>query len=289
MPAIRKAVIPAAGLGTRFLPASKAVPKELIPVVDRPVIQYAVEELVKAGVTNICIVSSQGKEAVADHFSKNSKLEAALERAGKHDLLEEVRRLHGLAEIYSVRQNEPLGLGHAVWCARDHVGDEPCVVVLPDEIFDPRMNCLGEMAAIFEETGKSVIAVTPVPHEDIHLYGSIEGIDEGASTIAVSSLVEKPSPDKAPSDLAVIGRYVLVPEIFDILAKLESGKGGEIQLTDALNVLAERGQLLAYRYDGKRWDAGTKQGYLEATVALALEDPVLGEEFRRFLQGLDNQ
>lgn len=281
---VRKAVIPAAGLGTRFLPASKAVPKELIPVVDRPVIQYAVEELVRAGVTNICIVTSQGKEAVADHFGRNAKLESALEGAGKKDLLKEVRRLHELGDIFSVRQNEPLGLGHAVWVARDHVEDEPFVVLLPDELFDPKANFLGAMLEAFDDSGKSIVAVHEVPKETIKLYGSIDPIDQNEDPMRVRGVIEKPDPADAPSNLALSGRYVLVPEVFDILGKLDSGAGGEIQLADALGILASRDQLLAQRYSGRKWDVGTKDGYLEAVVTLGAEDPVLGQRFSEFLR-----
>ena len=284
---VRKAVIPAAGLGTRFLPASKSVPKELITVVDRPVIQYAVEELVRAGVTDICIVSSQGKESVTDHFSKNSKLEAALETAGKASLLEQIRRLHSLAEIYSVRQNEPLGLGHAVWCAREHVRDEPFVVLLPDELFDPKTDFLGEMLATFDETGSSVVAVHEVPGDDIRLYGCVAVEDRSVNPMKATSVVEKPDPANAPSNLALSGRYVLVPEVFDMLGKLDPGRGGEVQLADACGLLAERGQLSAFRYEGRKWDAGTKLGYLQATVDLALDHEELGADFRAFLSGLD--
>lgn len=280
---VRKAVIPAAGLGTRFLPASKAVPKELITVVDRPVIQYAVEELVRAGVTDICIVSSHGKEAVTDHFGRNPKLEAALEKSGKTELLEKVRRLHELADVYSVRQNEPLGLGHAVWCAREHMKDEPFVVLLPDELFDPQRNFLADMLATFEETERSVVAVHEVPMEEIRLYGCVAVEDPSAHPLVATGVVEKPDPSVAPSNLALSGRYVLVPEVFEILAKLEPGAGGEIQLADACGVLAERGDLLAEKYVGRKWDAGTKIGYLKASFDLALDDDDLGDELKAYL------
>lgn len=280
---VRKAVIPAAGLGTRFLPATKSVPKELIPVIDRPVIQYAVEELAGAGITDICIVISKGKEAVTAHFSKNSDLEAALQRPGKERLLEEVRRLDELATIHSVYQDQPLGLGHAVWVARDWVGDEPFMVALPDELFDPYDHALATMGGIFEEEGQSVVAVNRVPNESISAYGSIDPDDSTAQLMKVRSVIEKPNPAEAPSDLALTGRYVLQPEIFDILSNLDPGAGGEIQLTDGLGGLAERGRLLAYRYDGRRWDVGTKKGYLEAAVALGAEHSELGPEFRQFL------
>ncbi|MCA1840800.1 MAG: UTP--glucose-1-phosphate uridylyltransferase [Actinomycetota bacterium] len=281
---VRKAVIPAAGLGTRFLPASKAVPKPLITLVDRPVIQYAVEELVRAGITNICIVTSQGQDAIADHFSSAKKLESALQRAGKLELLEEVRHLHEMADIYSVRQNEPLGLGHAVWVAHEYVGPEPFVVLLPDEVFDPNINFLANMIATFDDSDRSVVAVHQVPHDDIRFYGSIEPNDPDASVMDVLSVVEKPDPATAPSDLALSGRYVLHPDVFDVLEKLDTGAGGEIQLADALGVLADRGQLQAINYKGRRWDVGMKGGYLEAVVALGAEHPELGASFTSFIE-----
>jgi UTP--glucose-1-phosphate uridylyltransferase len=284
---VRKAVIPAAGFGTRFLPASKAVPKVLLPVVDRPAIQYAVEELVRAGVTDICIVTSRGGDAVIDHFGATPDLELALHRGGKHEFLDEVLALRELADIYAVRQHEALGLGHAVWTARSHVGGDPFVVVLPDELFDPRANFLGDMVAAFDEHGESVIAVQEVPHEHIRFYGSIDAIadpDGPEDLVKVRALVEKPDPAKAPSDLAAIGRYVLDPEIFEILEKVDPGAGGEIQLTDGLNVLAERRRLRAKIHRGRRWDVGSKAGYLQATVTLAAEREDLGPDFRRFLE-----
>lgn len=282
---VRKAVIPAAGFGTRFLPASKAVPKVLLPVVDRPIIQYAVEELVRAGITHITIVVSRGQEAVLEHFSAWPELEAALEAAGKIALLDEVRSLRDLASFSYVIQHEPLGLGHAVWTARDQVNDEPFAVILPDELFDPADNLLREMVQIFDEHASSVIAVTEVSPEDIRLYGAIEPEDPETEPIRVRSIVEKPEPEKAPSTLASIGRYVLAPEVMDILGKVKPGAGGEIQLTDGLTVLGQRGQLLAMRYPGRRWDVGNKQGFLQATVALAAERPDLGPSFLMFLDG----
>ncbi|MBW3591448.1 MAG: UTP--glucose-1-phosphate uridylyltransferase [Actinobacteria bacterium] len=281
---VRKAIIPAAGMGTRFLPASKAVPKEMVTIVDRPVIQYAVEELVRAGVTDICIVDSAGKEALGDHFRCNAELERLLEKKDKTRLLEELRQLSSLAEISFVAQNEPLGLGHAVWVAREYAGGDPVVVLLPDEIIDPAENLVGEMIRTFDTASVSVVAVDQVPHASIGSYGAIEPEDPKADTTAVRSLVEKPHPDNAPSDLALIGRYVLDPSIFGILESLPPGAGGEIQLTDALAVLAGRGRLLARRFRGRRWDAGTKQGYLEATVSLALDHPELGTSFRNYLR-----
>ncbi len=281
---VHTAIIPAAGMGTRFLPASKVVPKELVTVVDRPIIQYAVEELVRAGITNICIVTSEGKEAVTHHFTSNTKLETALREKNKHDLLEEMLKLNGLADIYSVTQNEPLGLGHAVWVAREHIQDDPFVVLLPDELLDPSENFLAEMIATYKSTSTSVIAVDEVPHESISSYGSIDPEPGTGDSMRVKALVEKPDPSVAPSDLAVIGRYVLAPEVMNILESVKPGSGGEIQLTDALAVLAERGVLVAQRYRGRRWDAGTKLGYLQATAALAFDHPELGPDFRAYLE-----
>ncbi|MEX2551383.1 MAG: UTP--glucose-1-phosphate uridylyltransferase [Actinomycetota bacterium] len=281
---VRTAIIPAAGLGTRFLPASKAVPKELVTVVDRPIIQYGVEELVRAGVKNICIITSEGKEGLINHFSSNSRLETALGNAGKHEILDKMQQLNSLAEITSVVQEEPRGLGHAVWVARDVIDDEPFVVLLPDELLDPAVNFLGEMIDTFDVLQKSVIAVAEVPHRDVGSYGVIQPDDGDGEVLRVRSVVEKPRPESAPSNLAVIGRYVLVPEVMGILGRVEPGAGGEIQLTDALAVLAGRGELYAQVLSGRRWDAGTKQGYLEATAALALEHPELGQGFRNYLE-----
>ena len=281
---VQTAIIPAAGMGTRFLPASKAVPKELVTVVDRPVIQYAVEELVRAGIRDICIVTSEGKEAVTHHFTSNAKLETALREKAKNDLLEEMLQLNELADIFCVTQNEPLGLGKAVWIARDHVHDEPFVVLLPDELLDPSDNFLAEMIRTYERTSSSVIAVDEVPHESIGSYGCIDPESAEGDSMRVRAIVEKPDPQEAPSNLALIGRYVLAPEVMDILATVKPGAGGEIQLTDALAVLAEQGRLVAQRYRGRRWDAGTKLGYLQATVALAFDHPELGVEFRSYLE-----
>lgn len=282
---VRKAVIPAAGLGTRFLPASKAVPKNLIPIVDRPIIQYAVEELARAGITNVCIVTSHGTEALADHFTADPELEAALAAAGKDDLLQEMRALQDLADLYYVYQHAPLGLGHAVGVARDHIGDEPFVVLLPDELLDPRRNFLGELIETFEETASSVVAVYEVPGDEIQFYGAVEAADPSEDLMRVRSVIEKPDPRSAPSNLALCGRYVLVPETFEILAKLEPGTSGEVQLADALDVLAGRDRLMALKYRGRRWDVGKKDEYLEAVVALAAEHPELGRTFRLFLEG----
>lgn len=283
---VQTAIIPAAGMGTRFLPASKSVPKELVTVVDRPVIQYAVEELVRAGITNICIVISEGKEAVTQHFAPNAKLEAILIEKAKHELLAEMQKLSNLADISSVNQDQPLGLGHAVWVAREHIGDDPFVVLLPDELLDPADNFIAEMIQTYQDTGSSVVAVDEVPHETIGSYGSIDPEPSDNDAMRVRALVEKPDPAVAPSDLALIGRYVLDPKVMQILEHTTPGAGGEIQLTDALEILAGEGRLMAQRYRGRRWDAGTKKGYLQATLALALQHPELGGDFRSYLAGL---
>lgn len=282
---VTKAVIPAAGFGTRSLPATKVVPKELIPIVDKPVIQYAVEELVRAGITEICIVISEGKQIVMDHFSAHPKLEAALARPGKELLLEQIRQLNKLANITSVLQPQALGLGHAVSMARDVIGEAPFVVVLPDEMLDPNRNFVGDMVAAFESGYSNVVAVHEVPHQDIGFYGSIDPEDPFAPIMKVRAVVEKAPPDEAPSDLALTGRYVLSPDVFEILANLPAGAGGEIQLADALGVLAKQGQLNAMKYQGRRWDVGTKSGFLEATVTLAAEHPEVEQQFQAFLKG----
>lgn len=259
----------------------------LLPVVDRPIIQYAVEEVVRAGVTNICIVISRGSEAIADHFSPLPELESFLAKRGKSELLGEIRALHDLADIYYVRQDEALGLGDAVSRARDHIGEEPFIVALPDEIYDAEENVLGKMIEDYDRRDHSVIAVTEVPPQEIHLYGSIDpGV--GDEVVGVNSVVEKPDASAAPSNLAVIGRYVLHPEVFETLEKIEPGAGGEIQLTDGLNLLAANDRLSARLYRGRRWDAGKKESYLEAVVILASERPDLGPAFKEFLRGLEH-
>ena len=282
---IRKGVIPAAGLGTRFLPASKAVPKVLLPIVDRPVIQYAVEEMARAGITQICIVLSHGQGAISDHFAPAPELEAVLEKAGKTELLEEVRRTETLADIFYVQQHRPLGLGHAVVCAADFIDDEPFAVLLPDELFDPKDNFLGDMVETYEAQGVSVVAGLEVPHEEISRYGAMAVEDTEAELLRILSLVEKPPLDEAPSDIAIVGRYVLEPAVLALIAKLPPGALGEIQLTDALDILARQGRLLGRLYRGRRWDAGNKQGFLRANFDLAAERPDLAATVADLLHG----
>ncbi len=281
--AIRKAVIPAAGLGTRFLPATKAQPKEMLPVVDTPSIQYVVEEAARAGLTDILIVTGRGKRSIEDHFDRSVELEHFLEEKGKFDELKQVQEIGDMATMHYIRQKDPLGLGHAVAIAEDHIGDEPFAVLLGDDLIHRSLPLLTEMLRVHERYGRSVIAVQEVPQADISHYGSIEPEFVEEHLARVVSIVEKPSPEEAPSNLAAIGRYVLTPDIFDALRETEPGRGGEIQLTDAINLLAKEQAVYAYRFDGGRYDVGNKLDYLKATVAFALEREDVGEPFRRYL------
>jgi UTP--glucose-1-phosphate uridylyltransferase len=283
---VRKAVIPAAGLGTRFLPASKVVPKEMLPVVDRPVIQYVVEEAVAAGIEQIIIVTAQSKRAVEDHFDTHFELEARLEAAGKQRELEEVRRLTHLAEFIYVRQPAPLGNGHAVLCARRAVGDEPFAMLWGDDLVDATVPCLTQLLRVYEEVGASVGAVMRVPREDIPKYGVCRAEQVGRRTFRVDELVEKPTLAQAPSDLAAVKEYVLTAEVFEELERTPPGQGGEIWLADALNRLAARGRLYAYEFEGRRYDVGNKLEFLHATIELALKRPDLGPPLRKYLRGL---
>jgi UTP--glucose-1-phosphate uridylyltransferase len=283
---VRKAVIPAAGLGTRFLPASKVVPKEMLPVVDRPVIQYVVEEAVAAGIEQIIIVTAQSKRAVEDHFDTHFELEARLAAAGKERELEEVRRLTRMAEFIYVRQAEPLGNGHAVLCARRAVGDEPFAMLWGDDLVDAAVPCLTQLLRVYDELDASVAAVMRVPLEDIPKYGVCRAEPVGPRTFRVDELVEKPSLAEAPSDLAAVKEYVLTPEVFDELERTPAGQGGEIWLADALNRLAARGRLYAYEFEGRRYDVGNKLEFLHATIELALKRPDLGPALREYLRAL---
>lgn len=287
---VRKAVIPAAGLGTRFLPASKALPKEMIPVVDKPGIQYVVEEAVRAGLDDILIVTSRTKGSIADHFDRSIELEGRLEAAGKEELLAEVRRVAELAQVHYVRQKEPLGFGHAVLMAREHVGDEPFAVMVPDEIVPipeaGEADLMPAMLEIYEQRKASVIVVQEVPHEDISAYGAIDPEFVEEKVARIKDIIEKPEPADAPSDLASRGRYVFGPEIFDALEKTQAGVGGEIQLTDAVKKVADEQGAFAYFFGGVMLDIGKKLEYLAATVELALEDDELGQEFKDYLMKL---
>ncbi len=301
MARVRKAVIPAAGLGTRFLPATKAQPKEMLPLVDKPIIQYVVEEAVASGIEDILIITGRGKRAIEDHFDRSVELERALEQGKKSELLEVLRDIAHLAQIHFVRQKEPRGLGHAIYQARCHVGAEPFAVLLGDEVFVGEEPCLAQLLREHERLGGTVVAVCEVPEEEVHRYGIVrpaapEGGAAGGRALSdpaggrgaggafpVSDLVEKPAAVEAPSRLAVVGRYVIDPAVFDILADLPPGVNGEIQLTDALRVLAGRGGVHAMAVAGRRFDVGDKLGFLKATVELALERPDLRAEFGRFI------
>jgi UTP--glucose-1-phosphate uridylyltransferase len=284
--AVRKAVIPAAGLGTRFLPATKAQPKEMLPVVDKPAIQYVVEEAVRAGIDDILIITGRGKRSLEDHFDRSIELEVALEASGKEDQLNEVRSLADLADIHYVRQGEALGLGHAVAVARKHVSDEPFVVMLGDDIMNDRSTVLEDMIDVYGQTGASVVAFKAFPSEEISSYGCADPDPEPTgrdNLVRLRGIVEKPRPEDAPSDLAVMGRYLFTPEIFDALDRTKPGVGGEIQLTDAIAILLAEQPVYGFVFDEGRFDIGKKLDYLRATVELALDREDLGPEFAEFL------
>jgi len=286
---IRKAVFPAAGLGTRFLPATKAQPKEMLPLVDKPLIQYVVEEAVESGITNITIITGRGKNAIEDHFDVSYELEQVLSSRGKKDVLNEMRRISNMVNVTYVRQKEALGLGHAILMSRDAVGDEPFAVMLGDDIIDGPSPCLGRMISLFEKLQASIIATCEVPKSQISSYGVIRGTPvEGfdGRVYRVQDVVEKPRADEAPSNLAIIGRYILTPQIFGILENTERGAGGEIQLTDGIRRLLEQQPVYAYMIEGTRYDAGDKLGFLKATVEFALKRSGLGDEFRSYLKQL---
>jgi UTP--glucose-1-phosphate uridylyltransferase len=283
MATIRKAVIPAAGLGTRFLPATKSVPKELLPIVDTPTIQHIVAEAVAAGVRDVILVCARGKDSIVDHFDIAPELEAHLERAGKTSLRDQMRAIAKMANVVSVRQQEPLGLGHAVLCARDLVGDEPFLVMLGDDIIDAEVPAARQLADCHQRHGLGVVALMEVPPEESRLYGIAAGRSVDQRTIRIETLVEKPTRDP-PSNLAVIGRYVLPPRVFDILEKVAPGAGGEIQLTDALATLAREDGLLGYRFEGRRYDAGDRLGYIKANIAFAMKRPELRDQLLAFLR-----
>ncbi|HZN03530.1 MAG TPA: UTP--glucose-1-phosphate uridylyltransferase GalU, partial [Candidatus Polarisedimenticolia bacterium] len=286
-PRVRKAVFPAAGLGTRFLPATKALPKEMLPLVDKPVIQYVIEEAVDSGIESIIIVTGRGKSAIEDHFDISFELESLLERRGKHDLLREVRTISDLINVSYVRQKEPLGLGHAILVARDLVGPEPFAVFLGDDIIHAPVPVMQQMIDVHARTGSSVIGVERVARERSRDYGMVAVDEPGAGrTYRITDLVEKPPPEEAPSDLAIIGRYILTPEIFPHLERTGAGRGGEIQLTDGLRSLLKEQPITAYAFEGIRYDTGDKLGFLKATVEFALRRPDLGGPFRAYLEQL---
>jgi UTP--glucose-1-phosphate uridylyltransferase len=285
---VRKAVFPAGGLGTRFLPATKVIPKEMLALVDKPIIQYGVEEAIASGIEHIIIVTGRGKSAMEDHFDLSFELDAMLERGGKRDLLAVSRGVATMARMSYVRQKEPLGLGHAVLCAKDLVGDEPFAVILPDDVIDAEPPCLKQMIDVFEEKGGSVIATQTVEGPAISSYGVLAGSPDQANPriFNVTGMVEKPKFEDAPSRQAIVGRYVLTPRVFSLLEKTQPGAGGEIQLTDGLKALLKEEKVFGYTFEGKRFDAGDKFGMLQATVEFALKRPEFGEKFRAYLKDL---
>jgi UTP--glucose-1-phosphate uridylyltransferase len=288
---VRKAVFPAAGLGTRFLPATKAMPKEMLPLVDKPLIQYGVEESIQSGIQNIIIVTGRGKSAIEDHFDVSFEMEHALRSKDKQELLQMVRDVSDMIDVSYVRQKEALGLGHAVLRARELVGNEPFAVVLSDDVIDAEIPCLRQLLDIHDFFGASVLALMEVPKEQISAYGVVdaEPVDHNGAKgrlYRIRNLVEKPKPEAAPSNLAIIGRYILMPEIFASIEAIQPGAGGEIQLTDALRHLLRNRPIYGYKFEGRRFDAGDKLGFLKATVEFALQRKDLGQPFRDYLKGL---
>lgn len=283
---VKKAIIPAAGLGTRFLPATKAQPKEMLPIVDKPTIQFIVEEAIDSGIEEILIVTGRNKRAIEDHFDRSVELELELSNKGKHELLKQVRDISNLVDIYYVRQKEARGLGHAIYCARTFVGNEPFAVMLGDDVVDSPVPCLKQLLNVFEQHSGTVLGVQEVSPHDVNKYGIVDCDRVSDRLYKVKNLVEKPAKEKAPSNIAILGRYIITPEIFDILENTEPGSGGEIQLTDALKALGRVQDIYAYNFEGRRYDIGSKLGFLQATVEFALKREDLNQEFREYLKGL---
>ncbi|MCU9589591.1 UTP--glucose-1-phosphate uridylyltransferase GalU [Bacillus velezensis] len=286
MKKVRKAIIPAAGLGTRFLPATKAMPKEMLPIVDKPTIQYIIEEAVEAGIEDIIIVTGKSKRAIEDHFDYSPELERNLEEKGKTELLEKVRKASNLADIHYIRQKEPKGLGHAVWCARNFIGDEPFAVLLGDDIVQAEKPGLRQLMDEYEKTLSSIIGVQQVPEEETHRYGIIDPLTSEGRRYQVKNFVEKPAQGTAPSNLAILGRYVFTPEIFMYLEEQQIGAGGEIQLTDAIQKLNEIQRVFAYDFEGKRYDVGEKLGFITTTLEFAMQDHELRDHLIPFMEDL---
>ncbi|WP_068779031.1 UTP--glucose-1-phosphate uridylyltransferase GalU [Paenibacillus sp. GM2] len=281
---IRKAIIPAAGLGTRFLPVTKAMPKEMLPIVDKPTIQYIVEEAVASGIEDIIIVTGKGKRAIEDHFDNSFELEYNLSEKKKWDLLEEVRKSSEMADIHYIRQKEPKGLGHAIWCARKFIGDEPFAVLLGDDIVESQVPCLKQMIDVFDYERASVVGVQPVPWEEVSRYGVVDASELRERVYLAKQLVEKPAADKAPSNLAIMGRYILTPKIFEILGEQQVGVNGEIQLTDAISKLGESERIVAYNFEGTRHDVGEKLGFIKTTLHYALKNQELREDLLAYMK-----
>ncbi|GAL96748.1 UTP--glucose-1-phosphate uridylyltransferase GalU [Acetobacter tropicalis] len=282
---LRKAVLPVAGLGTRFLPATKAMPKEMLTVVDRPLIQYAIDEAREAGIEEFCLITGRGKDSLIDYFDIAYELEATLRERNKVEALEALKPSSIEAgSLVAVRQQEPLGLGHAIWCARSFIGDDPFAILLPDDIVQAKTSCLKQLADAYYQTGGSVVAVTEVPREHTNRYGILDTGKDDGRLVEVKGLVEKPKPEEAPSNLSIIGRYILTPEIMPYLSKLEKGAGGEVQLTDAMAKTIGEVPFHGLRYEGRRFDCGNKIGFLEAQIAFSLERPDLADDVKDFLK-----
>nr|WP_281185606.1 UTP--glucose-1-phosphate uridylyltransferase GalU [Staphylococcus schleiferi] len=286
MMTVKKAIIPAAGLGTRFLPATKAMPKEMLPILDKPTIQYIVEEAVRAGIEDIIIVTGKHKRAIEDHFDHQVELENNLAEKGKDALLEKVRHSTNLSNMFYVRQKEQKGLGHAIWTAKQFIGNEPFAVLLGDDIVESDTPAIQQLIEEYDRTGKSVIGVQEVPEQETHRYGIVDPKSKDNRLYEVTKFVEKPAPGTAPSNLAIMGRYVLTPDIFDYLENQEKGAGGEIQLTDAIERLNQSEQVFAYDFEGERFDVGEKIGFVKTTIQYALKDEEMSEEIRQFIQTL---
>ncbi|WP_304683243.1 UTP--glucose-1-phosphate uridylyltransferase GalU [uncultured Clostridium sp.] len=280
---VRKAIIPAAGLGTRFLPATKAQPKEMLPIVDKPTIQYIIEEAVASGIEEILIITGRNKKSIEDHFDKSVELEMELEKSGKKEMLELVRGISDMVDIHYIRQKEPRGLGHAINCAKSFVGNEPFAVMLGDDVVDSEVPCLKQLINCFNEYKTTILGVQTVEFDNVNKYGIIDGLPIENRVYKVKKLVEKPSVEEAPSNIAILGRYIITPQIFKILENTKPGKGNEIQLTDALETLIKSEAMYAYNFEGRRYDVGDKLGFLEATVEFALKREGLREEFIEYL------
>lgn len=281
---VKKAIIPAAGLGTRFLPATKAQPKEMLPIVDKPTIQFIIEEAIASGIEEILIITGRNKKCIEDHFDKSIELEMELEKSGKSDLLELVRDISDMVDIHYIRQKEPKGLGHAIYCAKTFVGNEPFAVMLGDDVVDSKVPCLKQLIDCYSEYNTSILGVQKVPEDQVDKYGIVNGRFIEDRVYKVNDLVEKPSPEEAPSNIAILGRYIITPEIFKHIENTKPGKGGEIQLTDALKSLITQEVMYAYEFEGKRYDVGDKLGFLQATIEYALKKPELRDNFVKYLE-----
>ena len=280
---VRKAIIPAAGLGTRFLPATKAQPKEMLPIVDKPTIQYIIEEAVASGIEEILIITGRNKKSIEDHFDKSVELEMELEKAGKQEMLELVRGISDMVDIHYIRQKEPRGLGHAIYCAKSFVGNEPFAVMLGDDVVESEVPCLKQLINCFNEYKTTILGVQTVAPENVNKYGIVDGLHIEDRVYKVKKLVEKPAIEESPSNVAILGRYIITPKIFEILENTKPGKGNEIQLTDALEVLIKNEAMYAYDFEGRRYDVGDKLGFLEATIEFALKREELREGFTEYL------